>query len=83
MKGGTKSAFFFLTQTVTAKIGRGQSREPIHSQLQTRVHSSGVAGAFVGYHIAELLALGGGVVTSVIAAVVGAAAVLFAWRMVK
>jgi uncharacterized membrane protein YeaQ/YmgE (transglycosylase-associated protein family) len=43
----------------------------------------GVAGAFIGYHIAILLALGGGLITSVIAAAVGAAAVLFAWRMVK
>jgi uncharacterized membrane protein YeaQ/YmgE (transglycosylase-associated protein family) len=43
----------------------------------------GVAGAFVGYHIAVLLALGGGLVTSVIGAAVGAAAVLFAWRMAK
>jgi uncharacterized membrane protein YeaQ/YmgE (transglycosylase-associated protein family) len=43
----------------------------------------GVAGAFVGYHIAMLLALGGGLVTSVIAAAVGAAVVLFGWRMAK
>ena len=43
----------------------------------------GVAGAFVGYHIASLLALGGGLITAVIAAAVGAAAVLFAWRMVR
>ena len=43
----------------------------------------GVAGAFVGYHIAMLLALGGGIVTSVIAAVVGAAVVLFGWRMAR
>ena len=43
----------------------------------------GVAGAFVGYHIAMLLALGGGIVTSVIAVVVGAAVVLFGWRMAK
>lgn len=42
----------------------------------------GVAGAFVGYHIA-ILALGGGLMTSVIAAAVGAAAVLFLWRMAK
>src|SRR5436190_8771828 len=40
----------------------------------------GVAGAFVGYHVAVLLALGGGLVTSVIAAAAGAAVVLFAWR---
>ena len=43
----------------------------------------GVAGAFVGYHIGLVLALGGGVVTSVIAAAVGAAVVLFGWRMAK
>ena len=43
----------------------------------------GVAGAFVGYHIAMLLALGGGLVTVVIAAVAGAAVVLFAWWLAK
>jgi len=43
----------------------------------------GVAGAFVGYHIAVLLALGGGLVTSIIAAAAGAAVVLFAWRMAR
>jgi uncharacterized membrane protein YeaQ/YmgE (transglycosylase-associated protein family) len=43
----------------------------------------GIAGAFVGYHIAMLLVLGGGLVTLVIAAAAGAAAVLFAWRMAK
>jgi uncharacterized membrane protein YeaQ/YmgE (transglycosylase-associated protein family) len=43
----------------------------------------GVAGAFVGYHVALLLALGSGLVTSVIAAAVGAAVMLFAWRMAK
>ena len=42
----------------------------------------GVAGAFVGYHIA-VLALAGGLITSVIAAAAGAAVVLFAWRMAK
>ena len=42
----------------------------------------GVAGSFIGYHIA-MLALGGGLVTSVIAAAAGAAVVLFVWRMVK
>jgi uncharacterized membrane protein YeaQ/YmgE (transglycosylase-associated protein family) len=43
----------------------------------------GVAGAFVGYHIALLLALDGGIVTSVVAALVGAAVVLFGWRMAR
>jgi uncharacterized membrane protein YeaQ/YmgE (transglycosylase-associated protein family) len=43
----------------------------------------GVAGAFVGYHIATLLVLGGGLVTSIVAAAAGAAVVLFFWRMAK
>jgi uncharacterized membrane protein YeaQ/YmgE (transglycosylase-associated protein family) len=43
----------------------------------------GVAGAFVGYHIALLLALNGGLLMSIIAAAAGAAVVLFAWRMAK
>ena len=43
----------------------------------------GIAGALMGYQIAVLLALGGGLVTSVIAAALGAAVVLFAWRMAK
>jgi Flp pilus assembly protein CpaB len=40
----------------------------------------GIAGAFVGYHIEVLLALGGGLLMSVIASAAGAAVVLFAWR---
>jgi uncharacterized membrane protein YeaQ/YmgE (transglycosylase-associated protein family) len=43
----------------------------------------GVAGAFIGFHVALLLALGGGLVTPLIAAAAGAAVVLFAWRMAK
>jgi uncharacterized membrane protein YeaQ/YmgE (transglycosylase-associated protein family) len=43
----------------------------------------GIAGAFVGYHIAVLLALGGGIVTTIIAAALGAVVVLFVWRMAK
>jgi uncharacterized membrane protein YeaQ/YmgE (transglycosylase-associated protein family) len=43
----------------------------------------GIAGAFVGYHIALLLALGGGLLTPLLAAAAGAAAVLFLWRMAK
>ena len=43
----------------------------------------GVAGAFVGYQIAVLLALGGEIVTTVIAAALGAALVLFGWRTAK
>lgn len=43
----------------------------------------GIAGAFVGYHIAGLLALGAGLVMSLVAAAAGATVVLFAWRMAK
>lgn len=43
----------------------------------------GVAGAFIGYNVALLLALNGGLLVSIIAAVAGAAVVLFAWRMAK
>ncbi len=43
----------------------------------------GIAGAFVGYHVAMLFAFNGGLVTSAIAAAAGAAAVLFGWRMAK
>lgn len=43
----------------------------------------GIAGAFIGFHIAVLLALGSGLLMAVIAAALGAAAVLFAWRMAK
>ncbi|HEY6257933.1 MAG TPA: hypothetical protein VIY51_19280 [Xanthobacteraceae bacterium] len=41
----------------------------------------GVAGAFVGFHLAESLRLAGG--AALIGAVIGAAAVLFAWRSVR
>jgi uncharacterized membrane protein YeaQ/YmgE (transglycosylase-associated protein family) len=43
----------------------------------------GIAGAFVGYHIGLLLALSAGLLMSIIAAAIGAAVVLFAWRMAK
>jgi uncharacterized membrane protein YeaQ/YmgE (transglycosylase-associated protein family) len=43
----------------------------------------GIAGAFVGYHIAMLIVLGAGLAMPLIAAAAGAAVVLFAWRMAK
>jgi len=49
---------------------------------QSRAFGRTSAGAFVGYHIA-MLALGVGLVTSVVAAEVGAAVVLLVWRMAK
>lgn len=55
----------------------GSSRGIITSALV------GIAGALMGYHIAVLLALGAGLLMAVIAAALGAVAVLFAWRMAK
>jgi uncharacterized membrane protein YeaQ/YmgE (transglycosylase-associated protein family) len=43
----------------------------------------GIAGAFVGYHIGVLLGLGGGIVTAIIAAALGAAVVLYGWRTAR
>ena len=43
----------------------------------------GTAGAFVCYHATLLYAFNGGLVTSVIAAALGAAVALFGWRMTK
>ena len=43
----------------------------------------GIAGAFVGYHIALLLALGATFLITIVAAAAGAAAALFLWRMAK
>lgn len=43
----------------------------------------GVAGAFLGYHIATLLALGSGLVAAGLGAALGAAGILFAWRMAR
>ena len=42
----------------------------------------GVAGSFVGYHIALLLGFGRSL-GEVIAAIIGAAVILWLWRMVK
>ncbi len=55
----------------------GSSRGSITSALV------GIAGAFIGYHIALLLALGGGLAVSIIGAAIGAATILFAWRMAR
>jgi uncharacterized membrane protein YeaQ/YmgE (transglycosylase-associated protein family) len=55
----------------------GSSRGLITSALV------GIAGAFIGFHLAVLLALGSGVLMSLIAAAAGAAVVLFVWRMAK
>jgi uncharacterized membrane protein YeaQ/YmgE (transglycosylase-associated protein family) len=43
----------------------------------------GVAGAFVGFHLALLLGMGGGALVLYIAAALGAAAILFVWRAIR
>lgn len=43
----------------------------------------GIAGAFVGFHLAILLTLGGGAIVLYIAAVIGAAVVLYLWRLIR
>ena len=67
----------FAGPTWLARQFSGSTRGIITSALV------GIAGALIGYHIAMLLAIGGGLVTSAIAAAVGAAVALLAWRMAK
>ena len=43
----------------------------------------GIAGAFIGYHLGLLLALGGGAISLYIAAAIGALIVLYVWRMIR
>src|SRR5260370_29187665 len=77
---GVIAGFFFDRLAGPSWLARqfsGSTRGIITSALV------GVAGAFVGYHIGELLAPGGGILTTVIAAVVWAAVMLFFWRMAK
>jgi uncharacterized membrane protein YeaQ/YmgE (transglycosylase-associated protein family) len=43
----------------------------------------GIAGAFIGFHVAALIGLGGGEVVLLLGALVGAALVVWVWREVK
>lgn len=43
----------------------------------------GIAGAFVGFHVAALTGLGGGEIVLLAGAAVGAALVVWVWREVK
>jgi uncharacterized membrane protein YeaQ/YmgE (transglycosylase-associated protein family) len=77
---GVAAGFFFDRLAGPSWLARqfsGSTRGIITSALV------GVAGAFIGFHIAALLALGGGLMTSLVAAAAGAVIVLFAWRMAK
>ena len=43
----------------------------------------GIAGAFVGFHLAALVALSAGMALLFIAAIIGAALVVWGWREIK
>lgn len=43
----------------------------------------GIAGAFIGFHLGTLLGLGGGTIVLYVAAFIGAAVVLYVWRMIR
>jgi uncharacterized membrane protein YeaQ/YmgE (transglycosylase-associated protein family) len=63
--------------------GPGWLSRQIAGSTRTMVTSAlvGIAGSFVGYHVTGLLALG--TYAPLIGAVVGAAVVLWVWRMVR
>lgn len=58
------------------RIGSG-SRADITSALV------GVAGAFIGFHVASLIGLSGGVIALFLGAVVGAVVILWGWKTVR
>jgi uncharacterized membrane protein YeaQ/YmgE (transglycosylase-associated protein family) len=43
----------------------------------------GIAGSFIGFHLASLLSLGSGWLALLLGAAIGAVVVLWCWRMVK
>jgi uncharacterized membrane protein YeaQ/YmgE (transglycosylase-associated protein family) len=43
----------------------------------------GIAGAFIGFHIAALVALSAGMIVLFIAAIVGAVLVVWGWREIR
>jgi len=63
--------------------GPGWLSRQVAGATRTLVTSAlvGVAGSFVGFHLAGLLGLAG--VTALIGAAVGAGVVLYGWRMVR
>jgi uncharacterized membrane protein YeaQ/YmgE (transglycosylase-associated protein family) len=63
--------------------GPGWFSRQISGKNRLMITSSlvGIAGSFVGYHLAGLLSIVGA--AALIGAVVGAAVVLWGWRMVK
>jgi hypothetical protein len=65
-------------------LGPGWFRRQITGAARQMVTSAlvGVAGSFVGYHLALILAFGRGI-GGLIGAALGAAVVLYLWRMVR
>jgi len=63
--------------------GPGWLSRQIAGQNRTMVTSAlvGIAGSFVGYHLAVLTGIIG--IVALIGAVIGALAVLYGWRMVR
>jgi uncharacterized membrane protein YeaQ/YmgE (transglycosylase-associated protein family) len=43
----------------------------------------GIAGAFIGFHLAALIFLSGGIIILFIGAIVGAALVVWGWKTVR
>lgn len=43
----------------------------------------GIAGAFIGFHLAALILLSGGLIVLLIGAIVGAALVVWGWKTVR
>jgi uncharacterized membrane protein YeaQ/YmgE (transglycosylase-associated protein family) len=64
-------------------LGPGWIKRQVSGATPIMVTSAivGVAGSFVGYHLAGLLSLTG--YASLIGAIVGAVVLLYVWRMVK
>jgi uncharacterized membrane protein YeaQ/YmgE (transglycosylase-associated protein family) len=65
--------------------GPGWLTRQIAGSTRTMVTSAlvGVAGSFIGYHLATILRLGAGGYGAIIGAIVGALLVLWLWRLTK
>jgi uncharacterized membrane protein YeaQ/YmgE (transglycosylase-associated protein family) len=61
---------------LSQKIAGGRRAEVTSSLV-------GIAGAFIGFHVAALIGLGGGEIVLLAGALVGAALIVWIWREVK
>ena len=86
------TTMFFIVLLIGAVIGvvfdrfggRGWLSRQVSGGRQVLLTSAlvGIAGSFIGYHVATLLRLGIGL-PQILGAAVGALVVLFLWRMVR